>query len=203
MTPDESTTSSNVIEADLIACIPHLRAFARFLTGNRERADDLVQDAVVRALTAAHQFQPGTNLKAWIFTILRNLYYNEIRKNRVKLQSIDEMAIDEPAMPATQEASLEFGDFRRAFWQLGEDQREVLILVGASGLSYEEAAKVCNCPTGTIKSRVSRARRELLKTLQEGSIAQKRGDSAPTSLETADPLGAMLLERKLAANDKG
>ncbi|MFO1061738.1 MAG: sigma-70 family RNA polymerase sigma factor [Dongiaceae bacterium] len=203
MTTTESTTSSNVIEADLIACIPHLRAFARFLTGNRERADDLVQDAVVRALTAAHQFQPGTNLKAWIFTILRNLYYNEIRKNRVKLQSIDEMAIDEPAMPATQEASLEFGDFRRAFWQLGEDQREVLILVGASGLSYEEAAKVCNCPTGTIKSRVSRARRELIKTLQEGSLAQKRGDTAPASLELADPLGAMLLERKLAANNKG
>lgn len=203
MTTTELTTSSNVIEADLIACIPHLRAFARFLTGNRERADDLVQDAVVRALTAAHQFQPGTNLKAWIFTILRNLYYNEIRKNRVKLQSIDEMAIDEPAMPATQEASLEFGDFRRAFWQLGEDQREVLILVGASGLSYEEAAKVCNCPTGTIKSRVSRARRELIKTLQEGSLAQKRGDTAPASLELADPLGAMLLERKLAANNKG
>ena len=202
MTTTESTTSSNVIEADLIACIPHLRAFARFLTGNRERADDLVQDAVVRALTAAHQFQPGTNLKAWIFTILRNLYYNEIRKNRVKLQSIDEMAVDEPAMPATQEASLEFGDFRRAFWQLGEDQREVLILVGASGLSYEEAAKVCNCPTGTIKSRVSRARRELIKTLQEGSLAQKRGDTAPASLELADPLGAMLLERKLAASNK-
>jgi RNA polymerase sigma-70 factor (ECF subfamily) len=198
----ESTHNSNVIEADLIACIPHLRAFARFLTGNRERADDLVQDAVVRALTAAHQFQPGTNLKAWIFTILRNLYYNEIRKNRVKLQSIDEMAVDEPALPATQEASLEFGDFRRAFWQLGEDQREVLILVGASGLSYEEAAKVCNCPTGTIKSRVSRARRELMKILQEGRIAQKRGDAAPTSEELADPLGAMLLERKLAANDK-
>jgi RNA polymerase sigma-70 factor (ECF subfamily) len=202
MTTD-STASKNVIEADLIACIPHLRAFARFLTGNRERADDLVQDAVVRALTAAHQFQPGTNLKAWIFTILRNLYYNEIRKNRVKLQSIDDMAIDEPAMPATQEASLEFGDFRRAFWQLGEDQREVLILVGASGLSYEEAAKVCNCPTGTIKSRVSRARRELMKMLQEGRIAQKRGDTAPASLDTTDPLGAMLLERKLAANDKG
>src|SRR3954447_21048357 len=114
MTTD-STPSSNVIEADLIACIPHLRAFARFLTGNRERADDLVQDAVVRALTAAHQFQPGTNLKAWIFTILRNLYYNEIRKNRVKRQWREEGAIDEPAMPATQEAALEFGDFRRAF----------------------------------------------------------------------------------------
>jgi RNA polymerase sigma-70 factor (ECF subfamily) len=175
----EAMQSRNVGDQDLIACVPHLRAFARFLTGNRERADDLVQDTVVRALTAAHQFQRGTNLKAWMFTILRNQHYNDVRKIRIKLQSLDDPSIDEPAAPATQEARLEFGDFRRAFWQLAEHQREVLILIGASGLSYEEAAKICNCPTGTVKSRVSRARRELLKTLRDGPIASRRDDDAP------------------------
>jgi RNA polymerase sigma-70 factor (ECF subfamily) len=177
----DSNDVANFREADLLACIPHLRAYARFLTGNRERADDLVQDALLRALTAAHQFQPGTNLKAWIFTILRNLFYNEIRKNRLKVQSIDDLAGDGPSTPATQEANLEFADFRRAFWQLGQAQREVLIMVGASGLSYEEAAAICQCAVGTIKSRVSRARRELLKILQEGNLVQRRGDSDPTA----------------------
>src|SRR5215813_8722261 len=93
----EATQSRNVDDQDLIACVPHLRAFARFLTGNRERADDLVQDTIVRALTAAHQFQRGTNLKAWMFTILRNQHYNDVRKARVRLQSLDDPSIDEPA----------------------------------------------------------------------------------------------------------
>lgn len=190
----DSNDVANFLEADLLACIPHLRAYARFLTGNRERADDLVQDALLRALTAAHQFQPGTNLKAWIFTILRNLFYNEIRKNRLRVQSIDDIPGEGPATPATQDANLEFADFRRAFWQLGQSQREVLIMVGASGLSYEEAAAICSCAVGTIKSRVSRARRELLKILEEGRLVQKRGDSDPTA-GVADALDAFLEQK--------
>ena len=181
----ESNDTASFRQEDLLACIPHLRAYARFLTGNRERADDLVQDALVRALTASHQFQAGTNLKAWIFTILRNLFYNEIRKNRLKVQSIDDIPGEGPATPPTQDVNLEFADFRRAFWQLGQSQREVLIMVGASGLSYEEAAAICGCAVGTIKSRVSRARRELLKILQEGNLTYKRGDDEPASVAQA------------------
>ena len=190
----ESNDTASFRQEDLLACIPHLRAYARFLTGNRERADDLVQDALVRALTAAHQFQTGTNLKAWIFTILRNLFYNEIRKNRLKVQSLDDIPGEGPATPPTQDANLEFADFRRAFWQLGQSQREVLIMVGASGLSYEEAAAICGCAVGTIKSRVSRARRELLKILQEGNLTYKRGDSEPASVAEALDV---ILERKV------
>jgi len=189
----ESNDTASFRQEDLLACIPHLRAYARFLTGNRERADDLVQDALVRALTASHQFQAGTNLKAWVFTILRNLFYNEIRKNRLKVQSIDDIPGEGPATPPTQDANLEFADFRRAFWQLGQSQREVLIMVGASGLSYEEAAAICDCAVGTIKSRVSRARRELLKILQEGNLTYKRGENEPASVAEALDL---ILERK-------
>jgi RNA polymerase sigma-70 factor (ECF subfamily) len=163
----------------LVDCIPHLRAFARSLTRNRDRADDLVHDAAVRALAAADQFTPGTNFKAWIFTILRNLYYNEGRKDHSRNVPFDEATVTEHAIPATQEAALEFCDFRRAFWQLGEDHREVLMLVGASGLSYEEAAEICGCAIGTIKSRVSRARQELTKLLSEDTLMVSRSASPP------------------------
>jgi RNA polymerase sigma factor (sigma-70 family) len=115
--------TGNIGEGELLACVPHLRAFAWFLARNRERADDLVQDTIVRALGAAHRFQAGTNLKAWMFTILRNLHYNEVRKNRVQVQSLDDPLAYEPAVLPAQMASLEFGDFRRAFWQLADDQR--------------------------------------------------------------------------------
>ena len=177
MTTTTIHATSNFGEEDLLACVPHLRAFAWFLARNRERADDLVQDTIVRALAAAAQFQAGTNLKGWMFTILRNLHYNEVRKNRIQTQSLDGPLAYEPAVLPSQVASLEFGDFRRAFWQLADDRREALILIGASGLSYEEAAKVCNCPKGTVKSRVSRARRELLQILEDGLLADRRRDS--------------------------
>jgi RNA polymerase sigma-70 factor, ECF subfamily len=163
----------------LVDSIPHLRAFARSLTRNRDRADDLVHDAAVRALAASEQFTPGTNFKAWIFTILRNLYYNEGRKDHSRNVPFDEAMVTEHAIPPTQESALEFCDFRRAFWQLGEDHREVLMLVGASGLSYEEAARICNCAVGTIKSRVSRARQELTKLLSEDTLQISRGGSPP------------------------
>ncbi|WP_303982741.1 sigma-70 family RNA polymerase sigma factor [Dongia mobilis] len=174
------TQSRAEVEAMLLDVIPHLRAFARSLTRNRDRADDLTHDAVVRALAAIDQFTPGTNFKAWMFTILRNLYYNECRKRWIKSTPIDEMAGDEPSIGPTQEANLEFNDFRRAFWQLNADQREVLILVGASGFSYEEAAEVCNCRVGTVKSRVSRARAELKQIVEQGGLVGQRSDPAPT-----------------------
>jgi RNA polymerase sigma-70 factor (ECF subfamily) len=167
----------------LIDSIPHLRAFARSLTRNRDRADDLVHDAAVRALAAADQFTPGTNFKAWIFTILRNLYYNEGRKHHSLNVPFDEIAGEAYAIAAAQEATLEFGDFRRAFWQLSEDHREVLMLVGAGGLSYEEAANICHCAVGTIRSRLSRARDELKKTLTEDTLAISRSEADQVALE--------------------
>jgi RNA polymerase sigma-70 factor (ECF subfamily) len=189
MTTAGSCATGTITEADLVACLPQLRAFARVLTGSRERADDLVQDTVVRALTAAHQFQVGTSLQAWMVTILRNLRYSELRRTmRVPLQSLD-ASVHQPAVPPSQEANLEFGDFRRAFGQLGDDQREALILVGADGLSYEEAAKVCDCAMGTIKSRVSRARGELRRILQEGSLTDKRRDTPAQAGYWGAPLG--------------
>lgn len=179
----ESTTSVRtcdsraVTDADLIACLPRLRAFARGLTRTPERADDLVQDTVVHALTAAHQFQAGSNLQSWMFTILRNLRYSELRRmKRVPFQSLDASAC-QPAVAATQELALEFGDFRRAFEQLGDDQRDALILVGADGLSYEEAARARDCATGTIKSRVSRGRGKLRQILTDDSLTDKRRDT--------------------------
>ncbi|MDD3445725.1 MAG: sigma-70 family RNA polymerase sigma factor [Zavarzinia sp.] len=180
------------IRAEVIAVMPHLRAFARFLTGNRERADDLVQDAVVRALTAAHQFQPGTNFKAWMFTILRNLFYNEGRKARMKMDPLDEAAANQHAAGPTQDAGLEFDDFRRAFWRLTEEQREVLILVGASGVSYEEAAEICGCAVGTIKSRVSRARAQLSRILggdELGSRLEEKSRPIPAEMAAFLALG--------------
>lgn len=172
------TSDAPEFQAALVDVLPHLRAFARSLTRRREQADDLVNDAVVRALSAAGQFQPGTNFKAWMFTILRNLYYNEGRKNRATV-SLDEAEALMPSVAPSQQSTLEFCDFRRAFWQLGDDHREVLILVGASGLSYEEAAEVCGCAIGTIKSRVSRARAELLHLLSDDNLKSIRTDSAP------------------------
>ncbi|MGE0733564.1 MAG: sigma-70 family RNA polymerase sigma factor [Alphaproteobacteria bacterium] len=176
----EPTTSHrlDVVQAAVVEHLSHLRAFARSLTSNREQADDLAHDAIVRALAAAEQFTPGTNFKAWIFTILRNLFYNEGRKRWSRFTSIDDLAGNEPSIPGSQEASLEFCDFRRAFWQLNPDQREVLILVGASGLSYEDAAAVCSCAVGTIKSRVSRARQDLKKMMSDDNLQVRRSETA-------------------------
>jgi RNA polymerase sigma-70 factor (ECF subfamily) len=182
-------------EATLLDAVPHVRAFARSLTRNREEADDLTHDAVVRALGAMNQFTPGTNFKAWIFTILRNLYYNGRRRQSSRFSSIDDMPGLEPSIEPSQESALAFNDFRRAFFQLTDVHREVLTLVGAGGLSYEEAAAVCDCRVGTVKSRVSRARAEL-KELLEGNklqltrrqMTESDKDELTESLETGvDP----------------
>ena len=167
-------------QSALVDVLPHLRAFARSLTRRREQADDLVNDAVVRALAAAEQFQPNTNFKAWMFTILRNLYYNEGRKNRPTVP-FDEVEALTHSIPPSQHAALEFCDFRRAFWQLSDDHREVLILVGASGMSYEEASGICGCAVGTIKSRVSRARSELLRLMANDALEISRTEATPVA----------------------
>ena len=156
------------IRDELLACLPDMQTFARYLVKDYERADDLLQEATVRVLEAADQYQPGTNFKAWAFTVLRNLYYNELKKSQRFVDhggtgnTIEFMS----ALAATQESSLDFRKFYQAFWQLDENHREALMLVGASGFSYEDAARVCGCPVGTIRSRVSRARRDLRERLE-------------------------------------
>lgn len=168
------SAQSNVLEADLLRCLPHLRIFARYLTKDRSRASDLEQETVAKALKAAHQFQAGTNLKSWMMTIMRNQFYSDIRRNRVQVQIFDEVSETALATGPPQELSLELFDFRRAFWQLDEHHRRVLILVGVGGLTYEIAASAVDCPVGTMKSRVHRARRELRRILAQGSLGAVR-----------------------------
>jgi len=175
------------LNQSVVEHLPHLRAFALLLARERALADDLVQEAVVRALSHAHQFQPGTNFKAWISTILRNSYFNEIRhRNRVsQISASDE--IDDQTVSGGQEEHLEIRDFNRAFHTLTSVQREALVLVGASGFSYEEAAEIAGCAVGTMKSRVSRARTQLHDMLN-GNRTQLEGaiGSPKTSNPTRD-----------------
>jgi len=150
---------------ELVQALPVLRAFARSLTGNRDRADDLVQETVVRALANRDKFQEGTNLHAWLVTILRNQFYSEGRKKRREVEDVDgAMAAQLSDIPG-QHSRLEMQDFLRALQMLPDEQREALILVGASGFSYEETAEICGVRVGTVKSRVSRARSRLEEVL--------------------------------------
>jgi RNA polymerase sigma-70 factor (ECF subfamily) len=156
---------SQQLRADLIGTIPNLRAFAVSLCGNPDRADDLVQETLVKAWSNLSSFSEGTNLAAWLFTILRNIYYSEYRKRRREVADSDGAIAARLATAPAQSGHMDFLDFRTALQKLPPDQREALILIGASGLSYEEAAGVCNCAVGTMKSRVNRARNRLVELL--------------------------------------
>jgi RNA polymerase sigma-70 factor (ECF subfamily) len=145
----------------LLAAVPSLRAFGISLSGNVDRADDLVQDTLVRAISNAHRFEPGTNLNAWLFTILRNLFHSEYRKRRREVEDPDGAYAEQLTSQPEQGARLDFEDFRSALATLPSEQREALLLVGASGFSYEETAEICGCAVGTVKSRVNRARSRL------------------------------------------
>jgi len=155
MTPDASFRDA------LLAAVTSLRAFAISLSGNVDRADDLVQDTLVRATANAHRFEPGTNLNAWLFTILRNLFHSEYRKRRREVEDPDGVYAEQLTSQPEQGARLDFEDFRSALATLPSEQREALLLVGASGFSYEETAAICGCAVGTVKSRVNRARSRL------------------------------------------
>jgi RNA polymerase sigma-70 factor (ECF subfamily) len=145
----------------VLKAIPSLRAFAISLCGNVDRADDLVQETLLRAYANINSFQPGTNMSAWLFTILRNLFRSEYRKRRREVEDADGSYADSLKSQPEQSSRVEFTEFRTALAKLPSDQREALILVGASGFSYEEAAEICGCAVGTIKSRVNRARSRL------------------------------------------
>ena len=153
------------IRDQVLSTVPSLRAFAISLCGNVDRADDLVQETLLRALAHIDSFQPGTNMPAWLFTILRNLFRSEYRKRRREVEDADGTYADSLTSLPNQTSSLEMDEFRKALDHLPPDQREALILVGASGFSYEEAAQICGCAVGTIKSRVNRARTRLAELL--------------------------------------
>lgn len=146
--------------------LPDLRAFARFLARDPAIADDLVQEAVLRALRALPQFQGGTNLKAWCFTILRNVFYEQVRRKRVEIRAAAEAMPAEAATPGGQGTFDAMRDLTQAMWGLSPLLREALSLVGAQGLSHEEAAVICGVPVGTMKARVSRARNALAAALE-------------------------------------
>lgn len=153
-------------KSDLLATIPSLRAFAVSLAQNADKADDLVQETLVKAWDKQASFQLGTNLKAWLFTILRNEFYSQMRKRGREVQDSDGIMTARLAVHPSQHGTLDLKDFRAALETLPEDQREAIILIGASGFSYEEAAEICDCAVGTIKSRVSRARTRLQELLK-------------------------------------
>jgi RNA polymerase sigma-70 factor (ECF subfamily) len=151
---------------DIVAALPLLRAFGRSLTGNHDRADDLVQETVMRALANQDKFQPGTNLHAWLVTILRNQFYSDGRRKRREVEDVDGSYAAQLSDIPGQDGKVELVDFLRALQLLPDEQREALILVGASGFSYEETAAICDVRVGTIKSRVSRARLRLEAILE-------------------------------------
>jgi RNA polymerase sigma-70 factor (ECF subfamily) len=162
----------------VLAAIPSLRAFAVSLCGNADRADDLVQETLTRALANIDRFQPGTNMPAWLFTILRNHFRSEYRKRRHEVEDAEGKYTEGLKVEPGQIGSLEFAELRRALAQLPEEQREALILIGASGFSYEEAANICGCAVGTIKSRVNRARTRLADLLAIGGAHDFGPDDA-------------------------
>ena len=167
-----------VLRDQILAAIPSLRAFAISLSGNVDRADDLVQETILRAFANIHSFQPGTNMPAWLFTILRNLFRSEYRKRRREVEDADGSFAETLKSHPDQIGRVEFQEFRAALSQLPAEQREALILVGASGFSYEEAADICQCAVGTIKSRVNRARSRLAKLLQVDNLDEFGPDHA-------------------------
>jgi len=178
---------------ELVTLIPHLRAFARTLTGDPTAADDLAQDAMMKAWDARASFQLGTNMKAWTFMILRNQFYSEKRRSWRQSQLDQEaaertlVAVDDP------EAPVALDELRMSLGMLPAEQREALILVGAGGFAYEEAAVICGCAVGTVKSRVSRARRALQAILEAGAYdrdGRSAGDAMGSILADAERLSS-------------
>ena len=189
--PSGKSGTDEAFKRELVGLIPHLRAFARTLAGDPASADDLAQDAMMKAWDARASFQMGTNMKAWTFMILRNQFYSEKRRSWRQSQLDQEaaertlVAVDDP------EAPVALDELRLSLAQLPAEQREALILVGAGGFAYEEAAEICGCAVGTVKSRVSRARKALHSILEDGSYERDgsaAGDAMSAILADAERL---------------
>lgn len=172
---------------ELVEHLPAMRAFAISLTRNGATADDMVQDTLVKAWTNIEKFQVGTNMRAWLFTILRNTYYSSRRKAKREVADVDGVYTEALAEKPAHDGRLQMTDFRDAFAKLNDEQREVLLLVGASGFSYEEAADMCGVAVGTIKSRTNRARLRLadLMGLKDDEALEMTDDATMSVLSAA------------------
>jgi RNA polymerase sigma-70 factor (ECF subfamily) len=177
------------VRDEILGAIPSLRAFAISLCGRVDQADDLVQETLYRALAHSDSFQPGTNMPAWLFTILRNLFRSDYRKRRREVEDRDGKYAESLKSHPEQEGKIEFQELRAALNKLPSDQREALVLVGASGFSYEEAAQICNCAVGTIKSRVNRARTRLAELLSVEDAAEFGPDHKTRAVLSAGERG--------------
>jgi RNA polymerase sigma factor (sigma-70 family) len=164
-----------------VESIPALRAFARSLVNDPTEADDLIQETLTKAIAKAHQFQPGTQLRSWLFTILRNTFYTRYGKMKRESPGGPDCVAALPWVPATQEWSAELRAVMAAVRRLPRTQREALVLVAMLGVEYEEAARICDCPIGTIKSRLNRARAHLKALLEakDDSPSVPKPPSAP------------------------
>ncbi|MBX9797061.1 MAG: sigma-70 family RNA polymerase sigma factor [Sphingomonas sp.] len=180
--------SDAAFKVELAALIPQLRAFGRSLSGSRDLADDLVQETLLKAWAARARFHAGTNMRAWTFIILRNLYLSQLRRARFRGEWDDLAAERSLAAPAGQDKHIELADMQRALLLLPPAQREALILVGAGGFAYEEAAEICGVAVGTIKSRVARGRTALEALLAGGALPPRSGEPPATQ----SPIEAIL-----------
>lgn len=190
---ERSAEDKTDFKRELTQVIPHLRAFARGLCGRPDMADDLVQETMLKAWAAQARFEPGTSMRAWTFVILRNAYLTDMRRNRFRGEYDEGVAERILTAPAGQEEPIHLSDMHRALLTLPPERREALLLVGAGGFSYEEAAEICGCAVGTIKSRVGRARAALVSMLQDGDIPDRAiGDPAAhrAILEELDEVAA-------------
>lgn len=186
-TPEAAPLSDKEFKNELEALIPHLRAFARNLCGRPDMADDLAQDALLKAWAARKRYKAGTNMRAWLFVILRNQFLSQMRRARFKGEWDEEVAERTLSTPAHQDHQMQLSDLQRALMRLPEAQREALILVGAGGFSYEEAASICECAVGTVKSRVARARAALDEMIEKG-LLPARTNSTISAGETTNAI---------------
>jgi len=184
----------------MLAAVPSLRAFAISLSGKVDRADDLVQETLLRAIANINSFHPGSHMSAWLFAILRNLFRTEYRKRGREVEDADGSYAESLKSHPNQHSRAEFGEFRVALAKLPSDQREALLLLGASGFSSEEAAAICESAVGTIKSRVNRARMRLSKLPLHRQRRQVRSGSHDAC--RSDRGRARLIGRRLLGNGK-
>ena len=194
--PEVTSLSERDFKRALADVAPQLRAFARGLCGDRDRADDLAQEAMLRAWAARDRYAAGTNFKAWTFTILRNHFYSEARRARFHGE-YDEVAAERIlCAPAGQESAVELGDVLRALTAIPDSYREALILVAAGNMSYEEIADICGIALGTVKSRICRARAMLSKVIESGQLP----DSRHSFVLSGEAIDAFFAEMSKIAN---
>ena len=187
---DGRPCTSSPEEHEIVRLLPALRAFARTFFRDADSADDLVQETLMKGLANIHQFRPGTSMKSWLFTIMRNAFYTRARLSRRELPGSADSVSVRPARDPPQESSARARETAAAIQTLPPDQREMILLIGVRGVSYDEASSICGCAMGTVRSRLSRARLRLLKELQEESIV--------SSLQASDDYPVASLPKRSA-----